>query len=642
MKKKNKVLTLLLVLLIIAIIYLIIFLLVDKDKYNWNDIILKDYMVEPSSKSGIITYNNEFKLILQVNSTSKSKYRKYINNMIDFGYGIKVEDNDINYKSYNEYNYEFKVEYKNRKMFIELTAPLLENISDEFKNQLPDLPTIGTKLIDTSNEQVFAISNIDKTKYDNYVDQCIKKGFTVNTKKSDKTFSAQNSEKYNVKVDLLDNNIMKIDITLPNYDINIKVNYFSSEDTSNPKIKFRIDGNLNTELSVKETKDININLNKGTHFFEFASANDNNIMYQESITFPNTSEIKFNLKLLKDKIENDIQVPKVLSIKFISPDSGTYRYKQEIVTRVEFDENVTGTAPELKLNIGTTEVNCSVKEIKDNYIDYIYTVGKTEFGQVEVSKISGNNLTDLAGNQVELSNLKNTGNKLIIQEREKDKGGIYEKSYKVSNGRSVDYYIYYPPIDAVDTYENLPLVVQMQCCCIDTFKALKNYALLGYLRKGTIKDPKAIIVTPKAYTASPIGEFDTKYIMEFIKYIVKENKIDSKRITISGHSQGARHVLRLVKATPNYFAGVVLLSWLESGKEPHDMQKAPMPDCPTLFVFEDSKGGDYNYNIAKSLITKYPKANIKVIRTKNTVHGDVYKAFYQDNVLDWMISQKRK
>ena len=259
MNKKDKKLNLLLIALIIIIIFIIIFLLVDTDKYNYSDILLKDFMIEPESKYGKIELNNEYMLSLKVNKINKTKYDNYINKIKELGYTKEVIEDDKSFYGKNEYNFEIKVQYNNRKMIIELKEPLFNIVNHDLAKVIPSIDSsYGTKLIDDGKELSLIVCNIDKTKYKKYVDLSIEKGFNIDLDKQDNTYYALNNENYSLRINYLDKNIMKITLTVPNYNIKVKLNYFISEDTNNPKLKFYIDNEYKDSISLKEIKEFDI------------------------------------------------------------------------------------------------------------------------------------------------------------------------------------------------------------------------------------------------------------------------------------------------------------------------------------------------------------------------------------------------
>ncbi len=118
-------------------------------------------------------------------------------------------------------------------------------------------------------------------------------------------------------------------------------------------------------------------------------------------------------------IEINTTIPKMTSIKIISPASGEYKAGQKITIRVQFSEKIKGIAPTLTLRIGNSIVTATRNNPKgtSNYIDYTYITTYYQKGMVEIENYIGGNITDLLGNRVNIFKLPNTGNKITIKAR---------------------------------------------------------------------------------------------------------------------------------------------------------------------------------------------------------------------------------
>ena len=124
----------------------------------------------------------------------------------------------------------------------------------------------------------------------------------------------------------------------------------------------------------------------------------------------------------------DTSIPKMTSIKIISPTSGEYKVGQKIIIRVQFSEKIKGTAPTLKLRIGDSSVTTTATNPTGtlDYIDYSYTTKENETGKVEIESYIGGNVTDIMGNKASIIKLANTGNTITIKENYNPKYGPYK------------------------------------------------------------------------------------------------------------------------------------------------------------------------------------------------------------------------
>ena len=124
----------------------------------------------------------------------------------------------------------------------------------------------------------------------------------------------------------------------------------------------------------------------------------------------------------------DTSIPKMTSIKIISPTSGEYKVGQKIIIRVQFSEKIKGTAPTLKLRIGDSSVTATATNPTGtlDYIDYSYTTTEKQTGNVEIESYIGGNITDIMGNKASIVKLANTGNTITIKGNYDAKYGPYK------------------------------------------------------------------------------------------------------------------------------------------------------------------------------------------------------------------------
>lgn len=116
-------------------------------------------------------------------------------------------------------------------------------------------------------------------------------------------------------------------------------------------------------------------------------------------------------------IEIDTTIPKLESIRIISPSSGEYNGGQKLVIRVQFNKKIQGIAPTLRLRIGNSIAIArgTNPDGRTNYIDYTYVTTKHQSGKVEIESYTGGLVTDLQGNKVNIFKLYNTGSTIIIK-----------------------------------------------------------------------------------------------------------------------------------------------------------------------------------------------------------------------------------
>jgi len=650
-RKNSNVKTISIILIISAYILIIpyfgIFVFNRKNYsiYEWNKMLLSTIIEKPSSNYGIIVSNTNEYLSISVNQISRVQFEEYIESCKNKGFLFDIEESSRSFKANNQYGYELIVKYNQftDEMEVKLRIPIL-NWQDGNLNKVVPIPKSKYGKIEKNDDASFVayVGATSKEEYYNYVVLCSNEGFNINIKNSLTQFSASNKESRKLLLEYLENQIMKITIYEVEYNVDINVEYIQHSVLKKDDIRIYVDESDLGIINCGKNENYNLNLVKGNHKIKFVNTNDENIIREEII---NVSKIdKFMYKIIStiNGIEIDTTSPLVKEIRVISPTSGEYEKGQNIKIRVYFNEFIKGTAPILRLKIGNNSViaTSSNPDGMYDYIDYSYIVG-SEYGKVDIESYTGGNLTDITGNIAKINTLPNTGYQISIKVPEANRASISQKKFVASNKRTIEYWMYVPDISIVGTYENIPLVVALHMYGIKSMKTLSSYSIMGYINNKSIQ-PNAIVITPLAYNNSnQINEYDTASIIELINDISKSYNINKNKISIAGHSMGARNALRIAKANPNYFSACVLFSWVESGAEGarHDMQTKPMPTCKTRFVYEDRKSADFNRNIAINLSKNYP--NISVINIPNSTHDDVVKAYITADIMKWMIEQTK-
>lgn len=614
------------------------------NRYEWNGILLSKIIEKPKSPYGVIISNSNNYLSLDVNKTTKLEYDNYIKISQGKGFIFDVQKADNLFEANNKYGYKLSINYDENiaKMNIKVEASILQWPESNLTKLIP-YPKSMVGRIEENSESTFIayINNITKELYSNYVSSCINKGFNIDLGSSDIKYTAKNNESYKISIEYLDENIMKITVLEAEYDVNISVESIENIMFSKYDVKVYIDDSYKDIVSYGKKVNYKVTLDKGVHKIRFVNANDDSIVREELLDIFQNIDVEYKIYCKSDGIEIDKTSPAINSIKIISPISGEYKKGQEIKVRVQFNEIIKGVAPTLKLKIGNSIVNATVTNPNGScdYIDYSYIINN-EFGKVEIESYNGGSLTDIVGNVAEIIKLENTGNQIVIKEPEKNRALLTTKKFITSGGKIIEYWIYVPDISIIGTYKNIPLVISLHMSGIGS-PNISSYSIIQYIRNKEIQ-PKAIIIAPVCYNGNgQINEHDTTSIKELVNDISKNYDINQKKISIAGHSQGARHALRIAKANPNYFSACVLFSWIESGREGqrHDMQTKPMPTCQTKFVYEDRKGANYNKNIAINLSKTYK--NISVETIPNTDHITVIIAYKTTDILKWMIDQTR-
>ena len=179
------------------------------EKINWDILVLGNKIPETSSKKIDIQYNNNESLNIDVYDTSKQDYYKYIQNCKEKGYTIQ-DDNystDTAYEAYNDDGYCVELWYNDsgKYMSVEVTTPTpisdLEWDKHSISAILPNPKSDkGLYKIENDEKTIVIVGNVSADNFIEYLNECIKSGFTVNSEKNDNNYSAYNQTGYNLNL----------------------------------------------------------------------------------------------------------------------------------------------------------------------------------------------------------------------------------------------------------------------------------------------------------------------------------------------------------------------------------------------------------------------------------------------------------
>lgn len=197
-----------------------------KQKLDWSEIELGEFIPEPDKKYGKITSNRSDLAIIDIVKLSKKEYKEYVQKCIENGYTIDLEYEpwDTVYGAFNKDGYSIRISYieSEEEMGITLKTPekaTMKEIEWPTNGLGAILPAPKSKLgnISWNNSTTFIvhIGNTTISDYNEYIKTCENRGFTNDYSKSNKSFSAYNSEGYKLHLMYLGANVVEIALKAP-------------------------------------------------------------------------------------------------------------------------------------------------------------------------------------------------------------------------------------------------------------------------------------------------------------------------------------------------------------------------------------------------------------------------------------------
>lgn len=177
---------------------------------------------ESPSNRGEITFNDDKNFWIEVRGINQQQYEEYIEACKGMGFTVESEKNSISYKAFNGEGYHISLIHSNSDtdLTIRVEAPEpMGNIqwpSSDIAKRLP-IPKSSYGRIYWEADYGFAIylGNTTTEDFREYSEACYNAGFSVNYKKGDTYFRADDSEGYHVNLEYRGNNVIFIRIDNP-------------------------------------------------------------------------------------------------------------------------------------------------------------------------------------------------------------------------------------------------------------------------------------------------------------------------------------------------------------------------------------------------------------------------------------------
>ncbi len=196
------------------------------ERFEWTDIKMHEVLPMPENAYGMISYNSKTALILTLCDVDEKAFENYTNACINKGYTIDPEESNISYSAYNKDGYSLRLVFytSNQEMAVYLDAP---EEMDEFEwptNGLGAMlsatkSTWGDISCDNSETFIVHVGNMTIDDYNDYVNSCVDKGFTVDHSKDDEYYSAKNADGYQLSLRYLGFNRIEIALRAPEANI---------------------------------------------------------------------------------------------------------------------------------------------------------------------------------------------------------------------------------------------------------------------------------------------------------------------------------------------------------------------------------------------------------------------------------------
>lgn len=208
----------------------------ENKKIEWSDMVLGDILPEPPKDRGVIHNNTSDELWVDINNISDKQYTDYVAACKEWGFTIDEDSQSMYFTAYNDKGNKLNLSYNEseKSMKIDVSAPMkFSEISWPKSAAGKMLPVPKSLMGNFSYEQEDGfsvyISNTTINDFNEYISECFDYGFNINYDKSDKYYSADNSEGWHIAVKYEGFNIMNICIDTIDEDDSSAVTEASSD-----------------------------------------------------------------------------------------------------------------------------------------------------------------------------------------------------------------------------------------------------------------------------------------------------------------------------------------------------------------------------------------------------------------------------
>ncbi len=323
----------------------------------------------------------------------------------------------------------------------------------------------------------------------------------------------------------------------------------------------------------------------------------------------------------------------IYSFKFYDLSNNVLDYNLEV-------KNIDSKKPEgtcvLYLSDSGGKIEVDAKD--DNMIKgYIYHHGNNSTNILNESNYSINTMDEEAS--VTIYDMAN--NTIDINCNTIDKSTTIPRSYTsekftLSNGRDYEYWFYKPNNNTVR--QKLPLLIYLHG---DGGKKSMNdvnlFSYPAFVSSGL--DFPFYMIAPHVDKTDDFGtDSRVSKTYELINYIINNYNIDKDRIIIVGGSSGARGVYRMVTKYKDLFSCMVIGSGIT-----YQLYEEGLTHLPIWF-FHGEKDTIISYKDMQRHVDKINElgGNAKITIITGGSHDITEEVFKYPELIEWMISQKRK
>ena len=363
----------------------------DAERFSWPEILLAEVIPEPKSNLGEIFRNSEESLVLYVYKTSAADYSRYVDACGEKGFAVEAEQTEMTYSAFNADGYELSLFYDASDEVMNISVDAAKQYGtlvwpdSGMANMIP-VPKSTTGEIVQDDEKGFAayISNIPIEEFSAYVSSCADKGFSLETSESEKSYSAENDDGYQLSVSYQGNGVISIFVNEPEYAVSIEIECMENLLFSTYDVDVYVDDSLQGTIDHGSTETYNLNMTKGVYEIRFVNSKDDEITGAAAIDIHQDESLKYKISCTSSQInvetiqgtitehgEDEAAMPRAAS---------SYKYENYVDVQTELSEaGFTNISFEVLYDI-------VIGWAEEGEVDSVSVNGSTEFEQGDIFK----------------------------------------------------------------------------------------------------------------------------------------------------------------------------------------------------------------------------------------------------------------
>jgi len=223
------------------------------EKVDWQTLQLSSNIPEPEKGKVSVGSDLEDYLGVRFENVDKEFFNEYVDACVGMGYNIESKKIGDSYEAFNDEGYELYITYFNSSEEISIILKAPTNMSTlEWPTKgigaiLPQTKsTLGKVVYDTSDNFQVIVGNTTREEYNNYVEACENKGFTVDYSKQEDYYSAQDKNGYRLNIRYIGANRIEVSIQEPKKETTTTI-------TSNTTTSVESEKTTTTTTTKKET-----------------------------------------------------------------------------------------------------------------------------------------------------------------------------------------------------------------------------------------------------------------------------------------------------------------------------------------------------------------------------------------------------